>query len=223
MNSLLVFCVLLLAAGVGYGNATSFQELPPAGISDEYLARIGRRQAIGLLGLRLGDDANSEFYTGIIRRMDALLARHPDADGISSLERFVLRNSSGAMKSRELERVSCQALRTIGARGQEFGIESLERMLRMGLGLSPGQVRLARVQPTYGGVGCALVGLGLSGRISALAALRKLQASPPPIISSDRNGADFDFALELWGRANSEGLESVYRMAVPSLYLKMPE
>lgn len=223
MKRLVPALILLLATTVGPGLGTSFQDLPPAGIEDEYLVRNGRRHAIGLLGLMLENDANAEFYPGIVRRMDALMVRIPNADAVSALERFVLRNSSGAVTNRALERVSCQALRTIGARGNEFGVESLERMLQIGLGLSPEEIRRAKAQPTYRNVGCALVGLGLSGRISAQVALRKLHGTPPPIVDLNRNNADFDFAFELWGRANSEGLASVYGMAIPSLYLKIPE
>lgn len=160
--------------------------LPDAGISDEYLVKVGTA-AVSLLSARLEKPANEAYFEGIVSRLRTISV--PDdqqAQLTQSLILFVNKNIRRKANVGKTVFAVCSALETIGQRGGEAGVDYLADWFKTD--------KYAKEVKFYRGAAkstdetkaqlysCAARGLGFSGHPRALQALVDAQKAPPRTI-----------------------------------------
>jgi hypothetical protein len=159
--------------------------LPDPGISDDRLAKLGRKAAIKLLNQNLTDPDREKFYRGIVAHIISASSGGNFAStgtfSNATTDSFIRFIESNIVRNADIGQTNSTlyiALSNLGKHGNERGIEYLSRWLN-----DPNQLKRVRCrdynstvadsQRTF--LSAAFLGLGYSGNPKALTLLRKFQ------------------------------------------------
>lgn len=214
-----IYCALLgtmficLNAG-----AMTFGDAPSPGMSDSFLMELGRNGAADLLLLRLKQDEFSKDHPGIIDRLDRLLELSPNPRIPQAFDEFLERQFLKGTFNDHPELLLCTTLKRLGAHGGDAGVELLSKYIRP---TSP--IFRARVSDRNRGwlLGCAVLGLGLSGLPRAEAVLKEMEERPGEFVSSNLVKGDWAAARAVFAKVRQHGVSSAFKNFNPNPFIKI--
>lgn len=217
--------ILVLSLSARSQKIAERARIPDAGVSDEYLVTLGTAAAISHLLTTLDDPKYEQYSEGILVRLKLYGdLSNPNIQVYEALRKFIeLRSNCEGRVSERTNFTLGTALEVLGQRSGEKGVSYLiawitsdENINRINCYDETADVATVRDRIRRS----AVVGLGLSGKQSALAALLEIKATPPKVRYLGSFIGVVDRAISENKIIQKNGVESFYKLDIEQLRLE---